>query len=81
MDMIDQIGGWRSVGCVGVRYGVGVWVEAAKGLVDRLFDVTLLAEITNACNPKRTMLFIVLQQVRVSDWSCGILNQSKTPPP
>ena len=74
MDMIAYIGGWRSVGGVGVRYGVGVWVEATKGLVDRLFDVTLLAKITNVCNPKRAMLFIVLQQVRVSDGSCGILN-------
>ena len=67
MDMIDQIGGWRSVGCVGVRYGMGVWVEATKGLVDRLFDVNLLVKITNACNPKRTMLFNVLQQIKVSD--------------
>ena len=52
---------------MGIRYGVGVWVEATKGLVDQLFDVTLLVKITNACNHKRTMLFIVLQQIRVSD--------------
>ena len=37
------------------------------GLVDRLFDVNLLVKITNACNPKRTMLFNVLQQIKVSD--------------
>ena len=67
MDMIAYIGGWRSVGGVGVRYGVGVWVEATKGLVDRLFDVTLLAKITNACNSKILILFIVFQQIRVSN--------------
>ena len=52
---------------MGVRYGGGVWVEATKGLVDRLFDVTLLAKITNACNSKISILLIVLQQIRVSN--------------
>ena len=27
MDMIDQIGGWRSVGGVGARYGQGYGVD------------------------------------------------------
>ena len=37
MDMIDQIGGWRSVGGVGTRYGEGhgnekliEWINKAK---------------------------------------------------
>jgi hypothetical protein len=28
MDMIDQIGGWRSVGGVGARYGEGYRLES-----------------------------------------------------
>ena len=30
MDMIDQIGGWRSVGAVGARYGEGYGLEQKR---------------------------------------------------
>ena len=30
MDMIDQIGGWRSVGGVGARYGEGYGLEQQR---------------------------------------------------
>jgi hypothetical protein len=30
MDMIDQIGGWRSVGGVGARYGEGYVLEQQR---------------------------------------------------
>jgi len=30
MDMIDQIGGWRSVGGVGVSYGEGYEIKRLK---------------------------------------------------
>ena len=30
MDMIDQIGGWRSVGGVGARYGEGYGLEQKR---------------------------------------------------
>ena len=43
MDMIDQIGGWRSVGGVGVRYGEGysleqkrIWVKADSVSINHL---------------------------------------------
>jgi hypothetical protein len=35
MDMIDQIGGWRSVGGIGARYGEGYVVEQIReGMVE-----------------------------------------------
>ena len=34
MDMIDQIGGWRSVGGVGASYGEGYRVEQVRGLIE-----------------------------------------------
>ena len=30
MDMIDQIGGWRSVGGIGAKYGEGYTVEQQR---------------------------------------------------
>ena len=33
MDMIDQIGGWRSVGSVGARYGEGYGVEQIREMM------------------------------------------------
>ena len=38
-----------------------------KDLVAIQFSVNLLDKITNACNRKRTMLFVVFQKIRVSD--------------
>ncbi|MDU8911966.1 tyrosine-type recombinase/integrase [Aestuariicoccus sp. MJ-SS9] len=35
-DMIDQIGGWRSVGGIGVRYGRGYGVEQMKGWIEEI---------------------------------------------
>ena len=34
MDMIDQIGGWRSVGGVGARYGQGYGVAQVRGVME-----------------------------------------------
>jgi hypothetical protein len=36
MDMIDQIGGWRSVGGVGVKYGEGYAYEAIGECITKL---------------------------------------------
>jgi hypothetical protein len=35
MDMIDQIGGWRSVGGVGVSYGEGYTIEKLKLILSK----------------------------------------------
>jgi integrase len=34
MDMIDQIGGWRSVGGVGARYGEGYGLEPVREVME-----------------------------------------------
>ena len=36
MDMIDQIGGWRSVGGIGASYGEGYEVEAQRAYINKL---------------------------------------------
>jgi integrase len=36
MDMIDQIGGWRSVGGVGVNYGRGYSVEQMRSRLEKI---------------------------------------------
>jgi len=33
MDMIDQIGGWRSVATIGVGYGKGYSLEAIRAVM------------------------------------------------
>jgi len=37
MDMIDQIGGWRSVGGIGARYGEGYTVQTICKIMTKLF--------------------------------------------
>ena len=37
MDMIDQIGGWRSVGGVGARYGERYRVQTIRKIMKRLW--------------------------------------------
>ena len=37
MDMIDQIGGWRSVGGVGVSYGEGYEVQTIRKIMTKLW--------------------------------------------
>ena len=37
MDMIDQIGGWRSVECVGVSYSEGYGIEAMEEVLKKLW--------------------------------------------
>ena len=37
MDMIDQIGGWRSVGGVGARYGEGYRVQTIRRIMTKLW--------------------------------------------
>ena len=36
MDMIDQIGGWRSVATIGVGYGKGYSIEAIRAVMAKL---------------------------------------------
>ena len=36
MDMIDQIGGWRSVAIIGVGYGKGYSLEAIRAVMSKL---------------------------------------------
>jgi integrase len=36
MDMIDQIGGWRSVATIGVGYGKGYSLEAIRAVMVKL---------------------------------------------
>jgi len=36
MDMIDQIGGWRSVATIGVGYGKGYSIEAIRAAMIKL---------------------------------------------
>ena len=36
MDMIDQIGGWRSVATIGVGYGKGYSMEAIRAVMTKL---------------------------------------------
>ena len=36
MDMIDQIGGWRSVGGVGARYGEGYGLEQVRRVIEEI---------------------------------------------
>ena len=36
MDMIDQIGGWRSVATIGVEYGKGYFLEAIRAVMTKL---------------------------------------------
>ena len=37
MDMIDQIGGWRSVGGIGARYGEGYTIETMRKIMTKLW--------------------------------------------
>ena len=37
MDMIDQIGGWRSVGGVGARYGEGYQLDQVREMTEKVF--------------------------------------------
>ena len=36
LDMIDQIGGWRSVATIGVGYGKGYSMEAIRAVMTKL---------------------------------------------
>ena len=37
LDMIDQIGGWRSVGGVGARYGEGYRLDQVREMTEKVF--------------------------------------------
>ena len=36
MDMIDQIGGWKSVATIGVRYGKGYSLDAFRAIISKI---------------------------------------------
>ena len=36
MDMIDQIGGWRSVSTIGVRYGEGYKLNKVRKVINKV---------------------------------------------
>ena len=39
MDMIDQIGGWRSAGGVGASYGEGYGLDQVRKVMDRIITL------------------------------------------
>ena len=50
MDMIDQIGGWRSVGGVGASYGEGYELEQVKDTMEQASASRWLSLVPMRCS-------------------------------